>query len=47
MFCSAETLTLRDGRQCTIRSVAADDAPLMLQYTKIMPDETPFLLRTP
>ena len=47
MFCSAETLTLRDGRQCTIRSVEAEDAPLMLQYMKIMLGETPFLLRTP
>ena len=47
MFCSAETLTLRDGRQCTIRSVEPEDAPLMLQYMKIMLGETPFLLRTP
>ena len=47
MFCSAETLTLRDGRQCTIRSVEPEDAPLMLQYMKIMLGETPFMLRTP
>ena len=47
MFCSAETLTLRDGRQCTIRSVEPEDAPLMLQYMTIMLGETPFLLRTP
>lgn len=47
MFCSAEMLTLRDGRQCTLRSVEPEDAPLMLQYMKIMLGETPFLLRTP
>ena len=47
MFCTAETLTLRDGRQCTLRSVEPEDAPLMLQYMKIMLGETPFLLRTP
>ena len=47
MFCTAESLTLRDGRQCTLRSVEPGDAPLMLQYMKIMLGETPFLLRTP
>ena len=47
MFCTAETLTLRDGRQCTLRSVEPEDAPRMLQYMKIMLGETPFLLRTP
>ena len=47
MFCTAETFTLRDGRQCTLRSVDPEDAPLMLQYMKIMLGETPFLLRTP
>ena len=47
MICSAETLTLRDGRQCTVRSVEPEDAPLMLQYMKVMLGETPFLLRSP
>ena len=47
MICSAETLTLRDGRQCIVRSVEPEDAPLMLQYMKVMLGETPFLLRSP
>ena len=47
MIYAAETLILHDGRRCTIRSVEPDDAPLMLQYMKIMLGETPFLLRTP
>ena len=47
MICSAETLTLRDGRCCMIRSVEPEDAAKMLQYMKIMLGETPFLLRTP
>ena len=42
-----ETLSLRDGRPCTIRSVEPEDAPLMLRYMKTMLGETPFLLRTP
>ena len=42
-----ETLTLRDGRQITVRSVEPEDAESMLQYMKIMLGETPFLLRTP
>ena len=47
MISSAEILTLRDGRHCTVRSVEPEDAPLMLQYMKIMLGETPFLLRSP
>ena len=47
MVYSAETLTLRDGRKITIRSVEPEDAAGMLQYMKIMLGETPFLLRTP
>ena len=47
MNCSAETLNLRDGRCCTIRSVEPEDALSMIQYMKIMLGETPFLLRTP
>ena len=47
MIFSAETLVLHDGRRCAVRSVEPDDAPLMLQYMKIMLGETPFLLRTP
>ena len=44
---SEETLTLPDGRSCTIRPAEPEDAPLMLQYMKIMLGETPYLLRTP
>ncbi len=47
MTCSAEAMTLRDGRCCTIRSVEPEDSLSMLQYMKIMLGETPFLLRTP
>ena len=47
MIFAAETLVLHDGRRCAVRSVEPDDAPLMLQYMKIMLGETPFLLRTP
>ena len=47
MVYSAETLTLRDGREIMIRSVEPEDAAGMLQYMKIMLGETPFLLRTP
>ncbi|MBO4413778.1 MAG: GNAT family N-acetyltransferase [Clostridia bacterium] len=43
----SETLVLRDGRTCTLRSAGPDDARLMLGYMKIMLGETPFLLRTP
>ena len=45
MTYSAESVLLKDGREVTIRSVEPEDAPLMLQYMKIMLDETPFLLR--
>ena len=44
---TAESLTLRDGTVCTVRSVEPEDASRMLQYMKIMLGETPFLLRTP
>ena len=47
MMYPAETLKLRDGGSCIIRSVEPDDAPIMLQYMKIMLGETPFLVRTP
>ena len=42
-----ETLTLRDGRPFTIRSVEPEDAPRMIEYMKTILGETPFLLRTP
>ena len=47
MTYTAETLTFKDGRKYTLRSVEPEDAPLMLKYMKIMLGETPFLLRSP
>ena len=47
MHSSAETLILRDGSRCAIRSAEPEDAPRMLRYMKVMLGETPFLLRTP
>ena len=47
MVHTTETLTLRDGRRCTIRPAEPEDARAMLRYMKIMLGETPFLLRTP
>ena len=47
MLHSVETLILRDGGRCVIRSAEPEDAQRMLQYMKIMLGETPFLLRTP
>lgn len=47
MIYPAETLILRDGRNCVLRSVEPEDAGNMLRYMKIMLGETPFLLRTP
>ena len=44
---AAETITLRDGTCCTIRSAEPEDAAAMLQYMKTMLGETPFLTRTP
>ena len=42
MTYSAETVMLKDGNAVTIRSVEPEDAPIMLQYTKIMLGETPY-----
>ena len=47
MIYPAETIRLRDGRSCVIRSVEPEDALPMLRYMKIMLGQTPFLLRTP
>ena len=47
MTYAAETLMLKNGSTAIIRSVEPEDAPLMLEYMKIMLGETPFLLRTP
>jgi ribosomal protein S18 acetylase RimI-like enzyme len=47
MVYPAETLALRNGGSCTVRSVEPEDAGSMLRYMKIMLGETRFLLRTP
>ena len=47
MVFPVETLTLRDGTCCTVRSAEPEDAPGMLEYMKAMLGETPFLVRTP
>ncbi len=43
----AETLTLKSGTSCLLRSVEPEDAARMIAYMKIMLGETPFLLRSP
>ena len=43
----AETLILKNGKTCVLRSVEPRDAARMIAYMKIMLGETPFLLRTP
>ena len=47
MIYPSETITLRDGRRCVLRSPEPEDAVPMLRYMKIMLGQTPFLLRTP
>ena len=47
MIYPAETIELRDGSACTIRSAEPEDAPGMIRYMKTMLGETPFLIRTP
>ena len=47
MIYPAETVTLKDGSTCVIRSAGPEDAARMLQYVHIMLGETRFLLRTP
>lgn len=41
------TITLRDGRTCTLRPTHPDDSEAMLRYLKETSAETPFLLRNP
>lgn len=47
MIYPASTVLLRDGRTCTLRSPAAEDAAALLDYIKTVMGETPYLLRTP
>ena len=42
-----KAITLKDGRQCIIRSARIDDAPDLIRYLKIISSETPYLLREP
>ena len=43
----AESLLLKSGKTCVLRSVEPEEAEHMISYMKIMLGETPFLLRTP
>ena len=43
----AESLFLKNGKTCVLRSVEPEDAERMIAYMKIMLSETPFLLQTP
>lgn len=47
MIHASETLLLKNGTRCTVRSAAPEDAARVIRYMKIMLGETPFLLRTP
>ena len=42
-----ETILLKNGKPCVLRSVEPEDAERMIAYMKIMLGETPYLLRTP
>lgn len=44
---AAESLILKNGKTCVLRSVEPEDAERMISYMKIMLGETPYLLRTP
>lgn len=41
------TVTLKDGRTCTLRPTCPDDAELMIEYMKVTAGETQFILRYP
>ena len=43
----AETLLLKNGKPCLLRSAEPEDARQMIAYMKIMLGETPYLLRSP
>ena len=42
----AETLLLKNGKPCLLRSAEPEDARQMIAYMKIMLGETPYLLRS-
>ena len=41
------TVTLKDGRTCTLRPTCPDDAEVMIEYMKVTAGETQFVLRYP
>lgn len=43
----AETMLLKNGKACVLRSAEPEDAARMIAYMKVMLGQTPFLLRTP
>ena len=43
----AETITLKNGKPCILRSVEPEDAGSMIEYMNIMLSQTPYLLRAP
>ena len=47
MKTAAESLVLKNGKMCVLRSVEPEDAERMIAYMKIMLGETPYLLRAP
>ena len=47
MRMAAESLLLKNGKTCVLRSVEPEDAGRMIAYMKIMLGETPYLLRAP
>ena len=47
MIIKAESMLLKNGKTCVLRSVEPEDAERMIAYMKIMLGETPFLMRTP
>ena len=47
MIFNPKTITLKDGRTCSLRPAEAKDAQEMLDYLRTSAGETPFLLRNP
>ena len=45
MVFDEKTVTLKDGRRCTLRSVGREDAANMIEYLRIVSGESEFLLR--
>lgn len=47
MIFNEKTITLKNGKECLLRSPKASDAEIMLEYLKKTAEETNFLLRYP